>query len=62
MASNRVFEKPNGTFKGNAEYHYVNPVGMAVEVYDPTNLFVIAGRGMGKTTGLQARRSIKVAK
>lgn len=62
MASNRIFEKPNGTFKGNAEYHYVNPVGMAVEVYDPTNLFLVAGRGMGKTTSIQARRSIKISK
>lgn len=62
MASNRVFEKPNGTFKGQAEYHYVNPVGMAVEVYDPTNLYLLAGRAMGKTTSIQARRSIKVAK
>ena len=62
MASNRVFEKPNGTFKGQAEYHYVNPVGMAIEVYDPTNLYLLAGRAMGKTTSVQARRSIKVAK
>lgn len=62
MASNRVFEKPNGTFKGQAEYHYVNPVGMAVEVYDPTNLYLLAGRAMGKTTSIQARRSIKVSK
>ena len=30
MSSNRIFEQPNGTFKGQAEYHYVNPVGMAV--------------------------------
>ncbi len=62
MASSRVFEKPNGTFKGQAEYHYVNPTQMAVEVYDPTNLYAVIGRAMGKTTVLQARRSIKVSK
>ncbi|MEC5156670.1 hypothetical protein [Chryseobacterium sp. MP_3.2] len=62
MSSNRIFEAANGTFKGNAEYHYVNPVGMAVEVYDPTNLYLLAGRAMGKTTSIQARRSIKISK
>ncbi|MGV8914392.1 MAG: hypothetical protein ACOH1X_02975 [Kaistella sp.] len=62
MSSNRIFEAANGTFKGNAEYHYVNPTQMAVEVYDPTNLYAIIGRAMGKTTVLQARRSIKISK
>ena len=62
MSSNRIFEAANGTFKGNAEYHYVNPAQMAVEVYDPTNLFMIAGRAMGKTTNIQARRSIRISK
>lgn len=62
MSANRIFEQPNGTFKGQAEYHYVNPVGMAVEVYDPTDLYLIAGRAMGKTTSIQARRSIKISK
>lgn len=62
MGSNRIYEPSNGTFKGQAEYHYVNPVGMAIEVYDPTNLYLIAGRAMGKTTSIQARRSIKIAK
>lgn len=62
MSSNRIHEAANGTFKGNAEYHYVNPVGMAVEVYDPTNLYMLAGRAMGKTTSIQARRSIRISK
>ena len=62
MSSNRIFEAANGTFKGNAEYHYVNAAQMAVEVYDPTNLFMIAGRAMGKTTNIQARRSIRISK
>lgn len=62
MASTRIFEKANGTFKGQAEYHYVNPTQMAVETYDPTNLYAVIGRAMGKTTVLQARRSIRISK
>lgn len=60
MASNRIFENQTGTYKGNAEIHYVNSAGMAIEVLDPTNLYMIAGRAMGKTTQVQARRSIRI--
>jgi hypothetical protein len=62
MSSNRIFEQPNGTFKGQAEYHYVNSAQMALEVYDPTNLYAVIGRAMGKTTGIQARRTIRISK
>jgi hypothetical protein len=62
MASNRIFEEPTGTYKGNAEYQYVNSAGMGIEVFDPTNLYMIGGRGTGKTTQIQARRSIRVIK
>ena len=61
MATNRLHEKPNGTFKGHAEYHYVNPVGMAVEILDPTSFYGVMGRGTGKTTQLLARRSKKIS-
>ncbi|MEI7487460.1 MAG: hypothetical protein WCJ72_08635, partial [Chryseobacterium sp.] len=62
MASNRIFEEANGTYKGNAEYQYVNSAGMAMEVIDPTNLYVVAGRATGKTTQIIARRSVRVIK
>lgn len=60
MASNRIFENQTGTYKGNAEIHYVNSAGMAIEVLDPTSLYMIAGRAMGKTTQVQARRAIRI--
>lgn len=62
MGANRIFEEPTGTFKGNAEYQYVNSFGMAVEVIDPTNLYIVGGRATGKTTQIIARRSVRVAK
>ncbi|MFC7345964.1 hypothetical protein ACFQO9_04435 [Chryseobacterium zhengzhouense] len=62
MASNRIFDKPNGTYKGEAEYQYVNSIGMAVEVIDPTSLYIVGGRATGKTTQIIARRSVRVIK
>lgn len=62
MGANRIFEEPSGTYKGNAEYQYVNSFGMAVEVIDPTNLYIVGGRATGKTTQIIARRSVRVAK
>lgn len=35
---------------------------MGIEVLDPTNLYVVAGRATGKTTQIIARRSIRVSK
>lgn len=62
MASNRIFEEANGTFKGNAEFQYVNSIGMAVETIDPTSLYLVGGRATGKTTQIIARRSVRVIK
>ncbi|WP_407402201.1 hypothetical protein [Chryseobacterium sp.] len=62
MGANRIFEEPTGTFKGNAEYQYVNSFGMGVEVIDPTNLYIVGGRALGKTTQIIARRSVRIAK
>ncbi|MCX8533106.1 hypothetical protein [Chryseobacterium luquanense] len=62
MASNRIFDKPNGSYNGAAEYQYVNSIGMAVEVIDPTNLYIVGGRATGKTTQIIARRSVRVIK
>lgn len=62
MASNRIFDKHDGPYKGSAEYQYVNSVGMAVEVIDPTNLYVVGGRATGKTTQIIARRSVRIIK
>lgn len=62
MAANRIFEEPTGTYKGNAEYQYVNSFGMAVEVIDPTHLYIVGGRATGKTTQIIARRSVRVSK
>jgi hypothetical protein len=60
--SHRIFENSNGTYNGNAEFQYVNSAGMGIEVLDPQNLYVVAGRATGKTTQLIARRSIRVSK
>ena len=60
--AHRIFEDSKGTFHGNAEFQYVNSAGMGIEVLDPQNLYVVAGRATGKTTQLIARRSIRVSK
>jgi len=62
MGTNRIFAKPNGSYRGEAEYQYVNSIGMAVEVIDPTNLYIVGGRATGKTTQIIARRSVRVIK
>lgn len=62
MAANRIIEDKTGKFGGLAEYQYVNPAGMFFEVVDPTNLYIIAGRATGKTTSIQARRSVRISK
>lgn len=60
--AHRIFEEPTGTFRGNAEYQYLNPAGMGIEVLDPTNLYAVAGRATGKSTQILARRSIRISK
>jgi len=58
----RLFESKDGKFGGEAEYVYLNPAAMFVELVDPKDLFMIAGRAFGKTTTIIARRSLRVMK
>lgn len=58
----RQFEDKTGKFGGLAEYVYQNPAAMFVELVDPKDLFMIAGRAFGKTTTVIARRSLRVTK
>lgn len=58
----RLFEDKEGKYGGDAEYVYLNPAAMFVELVDPKDLFMIAGRAFGKTTTVIARRSLRVTK
>lgn len=58
--AHRIFENETGIYKGNAEFQYVNSAGMGIEVLDPQNLYFVGGRGLGKTTQIIGRRSVRV--
>lgn len=62
MSSNRIFEGKDGIYGGNAEYVYANPADIFVTLVDPKDLNLIAGRATGKTTGIVARRSLRINK
>lgn len=62
MSSNRIFEGSDGLYGGKAEYVYANPADIFVTLTDPKDLNLIAGRATGKTTGIVARRMLRINK
>ncbi len=60
MSQTKSYNDPH--FNGLAEYKYANPAGIFYSLIEPKNLYVIAGRATGKTTDIQARRSLKIQK
>ncbi len=62
MASNRIFENKSGKYGGKAEFVYANPADIFCTLIDPKDLNIVAGRATGKTTGILARRMLRVNK
>ena len=58
----RIFEDTNGKFGGKAEYVYSTPAAIFYQLIEPTNLIIVGGRGLGKTTNIIADRSLKIIK